>query len=180
MFYIGNTAMHTLVSINSFNKLKKSSRTVYAVNTSHYNESLETQDMMNGVEYQLSIAKLLVQHGANLDAKNSDKETPLALAIREGNSYLTAYLVEAGSKFWIDVDMSGCTLFHYIGKLASYVSQIQCHNDDLKVEHERHLEALGQIWDAVDKLSSVHMDEIRNIVSLDYLKNIWFIITNCL
>lgn len=126
--------------------------------------------MMDGIEYQLSVAKLLVQHGANLNAKNSDGETPLALAIRGANSYLVAYLVKAGSKFWIDADKDGRTLFHYIGKLASHVSQMQCHNEDLKVARERHLEALKQIWSAVDKLSSAHMDEIRNTVSLHYLR----------
>lgn len=122
--------------------------------------------MMDGIEYQLSVAKLLVQHGANLNAKNSDGETPLALAIREANSYLVAYLVEAGSKFWIDTDKDGCTLFHYIGKLSSHVSQMQCHNEDLKVARDRHLKALKQIWNAVDNLSATYMYEIRKIVSL--------------
>jgi hypothetical protein len=150
--------MYNRLTPKGYNKM-------YAVTTSYYNKPDVAQDQMEGIIYQLNLARLLIEHGADLDARNSDNETPLAVAMRNENNYLVASLIEAGSKFWIDVDLNNSNFFHYFGKIVSHVSGLQPHNDYFVHIRDRHLEIINKIWIAVEKFAPLHMTEIQKTVS---------------
>lgn len=141
---------------------------IYSVDSSYYREDPVLYDRMEGIEYQLTLAKMLVEHGADLDAKNSENETPLVVAMLNRNNYLVAYLIEAGSKFWSDTTgVNGSNFFHYFGKFIARIAHYQPHYETYSIVRDRQLEAAKRIWNAIEKIAPLHMAEIRDIVSSD-------------
>ncbi len=64
---------------------------LHYVLTSHYRK----QD-------SLDIARILASHGANLNIRNNEKETPLICAIKQGEEEIARFLVEEGAQITID------------------------------------------------------------------------------
>lgn len=129
----------------------------------------QPKDDMDGIKYQLDMAKLLIDHGADLDAKNQKNETSLATAMRNKNHHLVAVLIKAGSKFWIDVGNNGNTFLHYFAKLASRINSVRPHGfADEELRRQRFIDAIQDIWQAVQVVIQEKKVDFKDIVSLYY------------
>lgn len=158
--------MHTLVSDTTYAKyLPKGWEMFYSGANAYYQTEEIKYDNMEGVEYQKTLAKLLINRGADLNIKSSINETPLATAMRLGNHHLVAMLIEAGAKFWIDTDEKGNNFFHYFGNYAAFINGLQPHYDLDVLVKERHEDIAKRVWASVDLNSISHMLDIEKIVS---------------
>lgn len=133
-----------------------------------------SQDDMDGIKYQLDMAKLLIEHGADLDAKSLKNETPLATAMRNKNHSLVAVLIQAGSKFWLDVDEEGNTFLHYYAVLAARINSIRAHGfEESMVRRQRFEKAIQDVWHAAQKALTIKRIDFKELVS-----NIFFSCTH--
>lgn len=126
-------------------------------------EPYEFEDM-DGIEYILSIGRLLIKNGADLDAKNNSDETPLCTAMKKNNHHLVALLIESGAKFWLDADKDGNNFFHYFGSFTSAISRFQPHCGFDRTRQERLLKIANKIWSLVEKQLKAGVD-IKSVVS---------------
>lgn len=138
--------------------------TFYPVPTSYHMYEEVVYDDLEGVAYQETFVKLLIDYGANLNIKNAENETALAIAIRVGNHHLVLFLIQAGAKFWVDTDKNGNNFFHYFGDLVSSINGLQPHYDLDIVIKERFMEVARNIWTSVLSRSTSHMTEIKTMV----------------
>lgn len=125
-------------------------------------------DDMDGIKYQMTMANLLIEYGADLGIKNARKETPLVTAMETGNYYLAATLLEAGARFWEVRNENGNNFFHLFGDFIAYVNSLQPHYALDILQKERLVEAANRIWNAVEANSTSHMAEIRKTVSFTF------------
>ncbi|KAK4515576.1 uncharacterized protein ATC70_010527 [Mucor velutinosus] len=169
----GYTSLHHLAANTAFAKLlPKGYQCIYPEKKQGYgyrvlkNTTGHAQDDMDGINYQLDMAKLLIEHGADLDAKSLKNETPLATAMRNKNHSLVAVLIKAGSKFWLDVDEEGNTFLHYYAVLAARINSIRAHGfEENIVRRQRFEKAIQDVWQAaqdVIKEKGIDFKEIIN------------------
>lgn len=131
------------------------------------NTTGHAQDDMDGINYQLDMAKLLIEHGADLDAKSLKNETPLATAMRNKNHSLVAVLIKAGSKFWLDVDEEGNTFLHYYAVLAARINSIRAHGfEENIVRRQRFEKAIQDVWQAAQDVIKEKGIDFKEIVRL--------------
>lgn len=124
---------------------------------------------MDGINYQIKLAKLLIEHGANLDAKNLKNETPLATAMRNKNHSLVAVLIKAGSKFWLDSDEEGNTFLHYYATLAARTNSVRAHGfEENVVRRQRFEKAIQDIWQAAQNVIKKKGIDFEAIVSISF------------
>lgn len=127
------------------------------------------RDDMDGINYQIKLAKLLIEHGANLDAKNLKNETPLATAMRNKNHSLVAVLIKAGSKFWLDSDEEGNTFLHYYATLAARTNSVRAHGfEENVVRRQRFEKAIQDIWQAAQNVIKKKGIDFEAIVSISF------------
>ncbi|KAL7332977.1 hypothetical protein PS15p_201946 [Mucor circinelloides] len=156
----GCTSLHHLAANTTFAKLlPKNYQSIYPEKMQGYgyhvlkNAEAHARDDMDGIKYQLKLAKLLIEHGANLDAKNLKNETPLATAMRNKNHSLVAVLIKAGSKFWLDLDEEGNTFLHYYATLAARTNSVRAHGfEENVVRRQRFEKAIQDIWQAAQNV----------------------------
>lgn len=159
--------MHTLVSDVSYSKLLPKDWETPCLNPSlYYRPNPIKHDDIEGVDYQNTLVNLLVEHGANLNAKSLSNETPLAMAMRLKNHHLVATLIKLGSRFWTDVDKNRNNFFHYFGEYAGFINGLQPHNELDIIVKERHINNAKQMWESVELNSVNHMIDIERIVSV--------------
>lgn len=133
------------------------------------NAEAHARDDMDGIKYQLKLAKLLIEHGANLDAKNLKNETPLATAMRNKNHSLVAVLIKAGSKFWLDLDEEGNTFLHYYATLAARTNSVRAHGfEENVVRRQRFEKAIQDIWQAAQNVIKKKGIDFEAIVSISF------------
>lgn len=129
----------------------------------------QPKDDMDGINYQLDMAKLIIDYGADLEAKNLKNETSLAIAMRNKNHHLVALLIKAGSKFWVDVDNNGNTFLHYFAKLASRINSVRPHGfADEELRKKRFIDVIQDIWQAVQVVIQEKRIDFKEIVNLCY------------
>lgn len=156
-----------MVSNVSYSKLlPKGWETLCSSPRYHFQASPVKHDDIEGVDYQNTLADLLVQHGADLNIKASNNETPLATAMRLKNHHLVATLIKYGSRFWTDVDKDGNNFFHYFGEYAGFINGLQPHYDLDVLVKKRHEDIAKQMWKSVESISINFMLDIERTVSI--------------
>lgn len=171
--YLGYTSLHHLAANTAFAKLlPKGYQSIYPEKVQGYgyqvlkNAEAHAQDDMDGIKYQLDMAELLIEHGADLDATNLKNETPLATAMRNKNHSLVALLIKAGSKFWLDVDEEGNTFLHYYAVLAARINSIRAHGfEESVVRRQRFEKAIQDVWQAAHTVIKNKRINFKELVS---------------
>ncbi|KAI7902907.1 ankyrin repeat-containing domain protein [Cokeromyces recurvatus] len=119
---------------------------------------------IEGIEYILKIARILIEAGSDLTIQNLEKETPLSTAMKHHNHFLVALLIDAGAKFWEDTYDKGNNFFHYFGKLAAYANSFQPHCEEDAIRQERFVNVAKMIWNTVE---AKWMPDIRLINAIN-------------
>jgi ankyrin repeat protein len=116
------------------------------------------EDDMDGIEYHIKLANLLIERGADLNIKNVKGETPLLTAMENGHYHLAATLLEAGSKFWIDTDEKGDNFFHHYGYLVARLGYFQPHCSEDAIRQERLISIANRIWNIIESKLTDEID----------------------
>ncbi|CEP17999.1 hypothetical protein [Parasitella parasitica] len=169
----GSTSLHRLAANTTYAKLlPKDYRSIYPEKKQGYGYHAMSsakghpKDDMEGIKYQLDMAKLLIDHGADLNATNLENETPLATAMRHKNHSLVALLIKKGSKFWHDTDKEGNTFFHYFATLAARVNSMRPHGfEENEIKRQRFVDAAETIWQAVQAVVETKKLDFEDIVN---------------
>lgn len=167
---LGSTSLHILAQKTQFAHLyEKGALPFYPTKNSGYFGTTPSNpykfEDMDGIEYHLSIARILIEQGANLNAKNTKNETPLSVAMNNNHHHLVALLIEEGARFWLDTDSKGNNFFHYFGRLAAYISRYQPHCESETVRQAKFLSIANKIWSMVQSKLTENID-LSRIVSI--------------
>jgi len=85
-------------------------------------------------EEELSVIRLLIQHGANCNTRYSDGQTPLFYAVTKGSLDVVRLLVEEGGSSLDIRDDYGRTVFDWISNYTSYLEDSDIFPKDYKLE----------------------------------------------
>jgi hypothetical protein len=145
-FTVENTVLHTLMTANYYNKhlveIQKPTGLVV--------------DEQVCIEYQQKVARLILEAGANVNAVNAAKNTPLAVAMANQNYSMVALLIENGAKYWSDVDDNGNTFYHGLLYGSAQLDNVRLDEKLKTIDWEkystiqsRYVESISSIWDAI-------------------------------
>ncbi|KAI8068747.1 ankyrin repeat-containing domain protein [Gongronella butleri] len=122
----------------------------------YYNEHRIGGDLDDekAISYQLELAQILLDAGADLTAECDQKYTPLLAAAAAENHTLVAFLIRHGANYWSTVTGTGASFFHYFLGAAGKMDNISPY-DKLPVakyqEHrQRHIDAFDGVMAAME------------------------------
>ncbi|KAI8333682.1 ankyrin repeat-containing domain protein [Chlamydoabsidia padenii] len=161
----GNTVLHSLMMANYYNKhlLKRSKTSGFLA------------DDQVCIEYQQRVVRLILDAGADINAVNVSKNTPLALAMASQNFHMVALLIEQGAKYWSDVDNNGNTFFHGLLYGTAQLDNVRLDEkgeitwDKLDIIQSRYVESISSIWDTIqanpvpaDQVGEIKINHVNN------------------
>ena len=109
-----------------------------------------TLDHEDGIECQQFLAKMAITAGADLELLNHNEETPLATAMRHGNTYIMEELVRSGANYWDIKDCNGNTFFHHLLRLAAELDTLPERRPMDIVAKQRRVKTINNILEAIN------------------------------
>ncbi|KAI9309588.1 ankyrin repeat-containing domain protein [Cunninghamella echinulata] len=172
----GETVLHHLVRSTHYKKH-------LFERTHNSNTILDDEEC---IEYQLEMAKIILNAGADINALNTDNETPFAVAIQCHNYPMVALLIRHGAKYWSDSSKNGNTFFHSFLYGAAELDAVSLYHLETSqqavslVQYEnyksRFVKYIDDVWEAVEnnpvpaefsndiKIDSVNKDGLPAVV----------------
>ncbi|KAF7723583.1 hypothetical protein EC973_001824 [Apophysomyces ossiformis] len=106
-------------------------------------------DDEEGIAFQLELAKMILDAGADLSMKNSAGETPLAVAMSQKNFPIVETLIKHGATYWIDEDHKGNNFFHHFLEAQNRINWSINNTQFDSTRQERYFNQIQRIWRAV-------------------------------
>ncbi|KAI9264234.1 hypothetical protein BDA99DRAFT_51448 [Phascolomyces articulosus] len=144
----GNTVLHSF-AIGRYNAHRPSG---WVNEDEEHNVNIKRleYDDMDGIEFSRQLAKLLLDAGANLDMKNSEGDTPLALAIDQNKDYVMDIFIEHGAKYWDTMSSTGMTFFQSLIATSSELDMLNTRREMDRTRWNRFEQRVKVLWRAVE------------------------------
>lgn len=125
-----------------------------------------TLDHQDGIECQQFLATMAITAGADLESLNHNGETPLATAMRHGNTYIMEELVRNGANYWDIKDCNGNTFFHHLLRLAAELDTLPERRPMDLTAKQRRVKTIENILEAIGNLGAKEVQVNKFSLSL--------------
>lgn len=120
-------------------------------------------DDQNGILVQGKIINILIEAGADPEMEDAIGETPIAVAMAEGNHHVVQYLLQHGASP-LTTSAAGDNIFHYL--LASFIKTDMAVWKDLDSVIKKRLQSRRQqIWKLLTTKHASKEADLKSLVS---------------